>query len=190
MTLGRVHAPSRPAEAGASERWKRAAIEAAAAVAITRAVLLAIGYASTWLLASSRGPPRLGLLDIWVHWDARHFLEVATFGYTDPATDPNAPAFFPLYPLLIRALDGIGVPAVAAAMIIATVATWAACTFVFLLADDDVGPGAGRRAISYLLLFPTAVFLIAPYSEALFLAGATGAFYFARLGVRLFAELP
>jgi len=180
MTEGRSDAPSRPQSAPVSERWRRAAIEAAAAVAITRGVFLIIGLASSWLLASSRGPLTGGLLDIWVRWDARHFLEIATLGYTDPATDPNAPAFFPLYPLLIRTLDGIGVPSVAAGMIIATVATWVACTFLFLLAEDDVGTGAGRKAISYLLLFPTAVFLVAPYSEALFLAGAVGAFYFAR----------
>ena len=190
MIEGRPDAPSRPPEAGASERWKRAAVEAAVAVAITRAVFLVIGYASSWLLASSRGPLGPGPLDIWVHWDARHFLQVATYGYTDAATDPNAPAFFPLYPLLIRALDGLGLPAVAAAMIISTLATWAACTFLFLLAENDFGPGAGRKAILYLLLFPTAVFLIAPYSEALFLAGATGAFYFARRGSWALAAVP
>jgi hypothetical protein len=190
MIEGRPDAPSRPATPGASQRWKTAAIEAAVAVAITRAVFLVVGYASSWLLASSRGPLSPSVLDIWVHWDARHFLEVATFGYTDPATDPNAPAFFPLYPLLIRALDGLGVPSVAAAMIIATLATWVACMFLFLLAEDDVGPRAGRKAISYVLLFPTAVFLIAPYSEALFLAGATGAFYFARRGRWAAAAVP
>jgi hypothetical protein len=179
MTVGRSEAPD-PRSAGSSERWRKAALEAAAAVAITRAVFLAIGYTSSWLLASSRGPLKGGLLDIWVRWDARHFLEVATFGYTDPATDPNAPAFFPLFPMLVHALDGIGIPTVLAAMIITTLATWVACIFLFLLAEDDVGEGAGRKAMSYLLLFPTAVFLIAPYSEALFLAGAVGAFYFVR----------
>ena len=40
--------------------------------------------------------------------------------------------------------------------------------------------GAGRRASLYLLFFPTAVFLVAPYSESLFLAGAIPAFYYAR----------
>jgi hypothetical protein len=43
-----------------------------------------------------------------------------------------------------------------------------------------VGEGAGHRAVLYLALFPTAVFLAAPYSEALFLAGAVPAFYYAR----------
>jgi hypothetical protein len=175
---------------GAAPPWRHAALEAAKAVAVTRALFLAVGYASAWLLSSTRGPLDQGFLDIWVHWDARHFLEVAAFGYTDPATDPNAPAFFPLYPLMVGALDGLGIPAVAAAMIVSTAATWVACTFLYLLGEGDEGDGAGRRAVLYMLVFPTAVFLVAPYSEALFLAGAVPAFYFARRGQWNRAVLP
>jgi hypothetical protein len=165
-------------------------VQAAALVAVTRLLFLGIGYASSWLLSPTLGPLQEGFFDIWVHWDARHFLQVATFGYTDPATDPNAPAFFPLYPLLTRAVDGLGIPTVAAAMLVSTLATWAACVFLFLLADEDEGAGAGRRAVLYLLLFPSAVFLVAPYSESLFLAGAIGAFYFARRGLWMQASVP
>jgi hypothetical protein len=164
--------------------------QAAALVAVTRLLFLGIAYASSWLLSPTLGPLRGGFFDIWVHWDARHFLQVATFGYTDPATDPNAPAFFPLYPLFTRAVDGLGIPMVAAAMLVSALATWAACVFLLLLADEDEGTGAGRRAVLYMLLFPTAVFLVAPYSESMFLAGAIGSFYFARRGRWMQAALP
>lgn len=125
---------------------------------------------------------REGFFDLWTRWDARHFLQVAEFGYTDPNTDPHATAFFPLFPLSIAAVSAAGVAPVLAGMLIAAVATVVACTYLYRLAEEEIGEGAGRRAVVYLLLFPTTVFLIAPYSEAIFLAGAIPAFYYARRG--------
>ncbi|MBA3363016.1 MAG: hypothetical protein H0T07_01275 [Actinobacteria bacterium] len=63
---------------------------------------------------------------------------------------------------------------------ISAVASLVAARYLYDLAETEVGEGAGRKAVLYLLLFPTAVFLIAPYSEPLFLAGAVPAFYYAR----------
>ena len=85
-----------------------------------------------------------------------------------------------MFPLLIRALSAIGWDPALAGMFISLVASVVAGYFLYRLAENDLGAGGGRRAVTYLFLFPTAVFLIAPYSEALFLAGAIGAFYFAR----------
>jgi hypothetical protein len=53
-----------------------------------------------------------------------------------------------------------------------------------------LGVGGGRRALIYLMIFPTAVFLVAPYSEALFLAGAIPAFYYARRSRWQYVALP
>jgi hypothetical protein len=170
-------APERPAENVArSTAWR----DSAWLVAGTRVGFLLLAYAAAWLLASSTGPLRDGFFDIWTRWDARHFLQVAEHGYTDPNTDPHATAFFPLFPLSIAALNAVGIAPAVAAMLITTGATLVACGFLYRLADEEVGEGAGRRAVLYMLLFPTTVFLIAPYSEALFLAGAIPAFYYAR----------
>ena len=151
-------------------------------VVITRVLFLGLAYAAAWLLAPTAGPLREGFFEIWVQWDAAHFLEVARFGYTDPSTDPHATAFFPLFPLLVRGVEAVGFPLVAGAMAINTVASVVAAAYLFRLADDEIGEESGRRALVYLLLFPTTVFLIAPYSEALFLAGTIPAFYYARRG--------
>jgi len=155
-----------------------------------RVLMLAVAFAAAWMLAPGTGPLDEGFFDIWVRWDARHFLQVAEFGYTDVRTDPHATAFFPLYPLAIRALGATGLPPAAAGMLISTAATVVACAYLFCLAEEEMGEGAGRRACLYLVLFPTTVFLIAPYSEALFLAGAVPAFYYARKGRWLHAALP
>lgn len=166
-----------PPEPGARE-WRAAA----ALVAVTRVALLAVAWAAAWYLADGRGTLGTGFLDLWERWDARHFLQVAEYGYTDPRTDPHASAFFPLFPLTVRALSWTGLDPVAAGMLVSLGASVVACAFLVRLADRDEGAGAGRRAALYLLLLPTAVFLVAPYSEALFLAGAIPAFHYARAG--------
>jgi len=164
--------------------------EALLIVVFVRLLLLFVAVGAAWMLAPGTGPLGEDVFDIWVRWDARHFLEVAEFGYTDPRTDPHATAFFPLYPLLINALGMTGLPLAAAAMLISTAATVVACAYLHALAEEELGSGAGRRATLYLVLFPTAVFLIAPYSEALFLAGAVPAFYYARRGLWLLSIVP
>ncbi|MPZ90411.1 MAG: hypothetical protein GEU68_02075 [Actinobacteria bacterium] len=127
---------------------------------------------------------------MWTRWDAQHFLEIAEFGYTDERSDPHATAFFPLWPLMIRALSATGLGPALAAMVLSTAASVVAVAYLYRLAEEEQGRGAGsagpqeqgggRRASLYLLFFPSAVFLVAPYSESLFLAGAIPAFYYAR----------
>jgi hypothetical protein len=164
--------------------------EAASLAALTRVCFLLLAYGAAWLLASSTGPLDDGLFDIWVRWDARHFLEVAQYGYTDPSSDPHATAFFPLFPLLVRAVSVVGIPMAAAGLLVTTLSTVVACAYLYRMAEEEIGRHSGRRAVLYLLFFPTAVFLIAPYSEATFLAGTVAAFYYARRGRWKLAALP
>jgi hypothetical protein len=65
-------------------------------------------------------------------------------------------------------------------MIVSYVASVFACWFLYLLVRIDADHGDAWRAVLLLLTFPTAYFLSAPYSEALFLFGVTGAVYAAR----------
>ena len=169
---------------------RRAWTDSLLIVLSVRILLLVVAFGAAWMLAPGTGPLGEGFFDIWVRWDARHFLEVAEFGYTDARTDPHAAAFFPLYPLLIRLLGAAGLPLSVAGMLISAGATVVASAYLYALAEEELGEGAGRRAALYLVLFPTAVFLIAPYSEALFLAGAVPAFYYARRGQWFQAALP
>ncbi|HVL63902.1 MAG TPA: mannosyltransferase family protein [Actinomycetota bacterium] len=158
---------------------------------LTRAVFLVVAWAAAWYLTSSGSRPEpSGLLDVWHRWDAVLFQRVAEFGYTDPRTDAHATAFFPLFPMLMKGVHALGVPWTAAGMLISTVATVVALAFLYRLADEEIGGEAGRRAALYLSFFPTAVFLVAPYSEALFLAGAIPAFYYARRSRWHLAALP
>lgn len=156
-------------------------MQAGAIVLATRVFFFLVAYAASYLLSTeTEGLPESGALDLWVRWDATRFLVTADVGYEGPGSFANSYAFFPLFPLIVRVLGFVGIPGPAAGLLISTISSWIALTFLFKLAEEDVAAGAGRRAALYLAVFPTAVFLIAPYSEALFLAGAIPAFYYAR----------
>jgi len=156
-------------------------VQAAAIVVATRAVFFLIAYVGSYLLSGdTQGLPAKGLFDLWVQWDATRFLVTADVGYEGPGSFVNSYAFFPFFPLALRVLGFIGIAGPLAGLLISAVSSWIALTFLFKLAEEEMGAGAGRRAALYLSVFPTAVFLIAPYSEALFLAGAIPAFYYAR----------
>ena len=157
--------------------WKESIVIAL----IARSVFIPIAIAAAWLLMTvDLGPPQTGVLDMWRRWDAHHFLTIAEYGYTAPESDAHAAAFFPAFPLAVRLLIAVGFSPVLGGLIVAALSSVVAGYFLYRLAASEFGPEAGRRALVYLALFPTAVFLIAPYSESLFLAGAIAAFYFAR----------
>ena len=165
-------------------------MRAGALVVTTRLLFLAIASAGAVLLVPSVTDGQVSLSSMWAHYDALRYESIARDGYAGPESDPNNTAFFPLFPLAIRFVSWFGVSEVAAGMLIAAVALVVAGSFLDRMANEMVGDQAGQRAVLYLLVFPTAVFLVAPYSEALFLAGAVPAFYYARRAQWTRAALP
>lgn len=166
-------------------------VSSARVALLARVAFFVTGIAASWfLLSDGSGAPELGFLEMWRRWDAHHFLTIAEFGYTAPESDANAAAFFPAFPLAVRPLLWLGLPPVVAGLLVAAAASVVAGAYLFRLAEEEYGEGAGRRALLYLTTFPTAVFLVAPYSESLFLAGAIAAFYYARRGRWHLVALP
>ncbi len=124
-------------------------------------------------------------LSIWAHFDGEHYVSVAQNGYAQPGG--ASPAFFPLYPLLVRAsavllggplsrgaLSVVGVLVSLAAFL---VALW----FVYRIAEDGWGPRAAQGTVLTLAFFPTAFFFNAAYTESLFLMLSAGALWAARV---------
>jgi hypothetical protein len=160
---------------------RRAWVESAGVTAATRAAFLLVAVAASWFLQTeTQGAPQESFLSLWDNWDARHLVTIGEHGYFSVASDAHATAFFPLFPLLVAALLVAGLHPVAAGLMVSALASFVAGAYLFRLAEEEVGEGAGRRALVYLMVFPTAMFLVAPYSEAVFLAGAIAAFYYAR----------
>ena len=110
--------------------------------------------------------------------DAAWFLRIATSGY---APGDGSAAFFPLYPLAVRVVGAVpGVGPLAAALIVGNVAFFGALVMLHALTRLELGAGAARRTILFCAFFPTAFFLLAPYTEPLFLLLSVSAFWFAR----------
>lgn len=119
-------------------------------------------------------------LDVWARWDSDWYLRVAEHGYSWPS---STPAFFPLYPLLVAGLGRALLGHYLLAGIVVSLAA-AAAAFVLLhrLALPRLGPGGARRAVLYLAVFPTSLFLGAVYGESLFLLLALATFALAERG--------
>jgi hypothetical protein len=116
-------------------------------------------------------------------WDSVWYLRIADSGYGDSA--PRA-AFFPLYPLLVRAvatpLGGSEAALLVAAYALSLAAFLAALFLLHRLTELEMGRRLARPTLLLLAVFPAAVYFGVPYSESLFLLLAVGAFYAARTG--------
>ena len=176
-------APARPAPVPAEKsflgRWRAPLIAAAIATFVSRFALVLAAYCVEWLMTTDQVKPKFGW-DAWARWDALHFLSIAESGYGPEVVGGNAPAFFPLFPLAVRVVSAAGIEPLHAGILVSFVSTFVASAYLYRLAQ--LHGFDGDRSIVYLLLFPTGVFLVAPYTEALFLAGAVPAFYYAQRG--------
>ena len=119
-------------------------------------------------------------VDVWARWDSGWFLQIAEDGYSHPSFTP---AFFPLYPALVGAAGRVlGGHYVLAGTLVSLAACAAAFVLLYRLGRMLLDEAAARRAVLYLAIFPTAVFLGAVYSESLYLALTIGTFLAAERG--------
>jgi hypothetical protein len=127
------------------------------------------------------------LVGVWQRWDACWYTKIAAHGY-EPGT--SSTAFYPLLPALMRAVGPWtgGDPALAGLLINAAAAI-AALYGLWRLVSEDFDAEVADRAVLYLAVFPAAFFLFAPFTEALFLAGAVWALLAARRRTWLLAAL-
>src|SRR3954451_8890477 len=175
-----------------SARDNDAVRDATAALVVSRLLGWAAGAAAAALFGLSArvtlfdpgavtrpfGPAGNALVAPLARWDSVWYLAIAHDGY--PADDPRRAAFFPLYPLLVRAGNTVvGSPIVAGALV--SVACFAvALVLLRRLTEIELGAPAARAAVWAIALFPGAVFFSAVYSEALYLALSVGCLYAAR----------
>lgn len=122
-------------------------------------------------------PLRDALIAPWQRWDTIWYSKIALEGYL---SDVRV-VFPPLYPLLLRILTPlVGNNVVATGLIVSSGAALVCFVLLYRLARDLEGAEHARRAVLFLAAFPTAFYLFAAYSEALFLALILGAFVCAR----------
>jgi hypothetical protein len=128
--------------------------------------------------ASEVTPGWHNLVTAWERFDALWFLRIAIGGYVD---GDGSAVFFPLFPMLIRALSPVlGGHPLAAALIVSHAATFGSMIALYFLTAGELDERVARRTVLYLALFPTSFFLLAPYSESLFLLLALVSLWAAR----------
>lgn len=111
--------------------------------------------------------PAAYLTQPWARFDTNWYLEIALHGYARFLTT----AFMPLYPALIRVVGtGLGGHFLLAALLISTLCTFGALLCLYRLAEK-LSPVAGAAQWTLLAaaLLPVSFFLMAGYTEALFL---------------------
>jgi Mannosyltransferase (PIG-V) len=125
------------------------------------------------------------LLSPLARWDAAWFLQIAHSGYVGggPLAADRRPAFFPLYPGLVRAVGGFGGSPGAdlvAAYVVSLGAFLGALYLLHRLVELELGAVMARTTVLLVAFSPWTHFFSAPYSESLFLLLSVGAFYAAR----------
>jgi hypothetical protein len=141
----------------------------------------------------TRGFGRLGdlLAAPAARWDSAWYLTIAHYGYRPElgAYTSARDAFFPLYPLGLRALSDLGLQAVLAGVLFSLGAFAGGLYGVHRLSSLEIArsgrPGGGevaRLAVLLTALAPMAFYFSAVYSESLYLALSVGLFWCARQG--------
>jgi Mannosyltransferase (PIG-V) len=128
-------------------------------------------------------------------WDSAWYLVIAHYGYRPDLGHFTAgrPAFFPLYPLGLKAIAALGTPPVLVGVLLSIAAFACALYGIHRLTTLELGraargrsaAGAGeaaRLAVIACAFAPMAFFFSAVYSESLYLALSVGLFWSARQG--------
>ena len=125
------------------------------------------------------------LFEPWAHWDGVWFVRIAADGY---AAYDFSPAFFPLYPLMMRVLAPLTAANYVIAGVLISLACYAAAMLLlYRLARAELGARVALWSVVFISLFPTALVFQAVYSESLFLLLAISCFAAARRGNWLWA---
>ena len=121
-------------------------------------------------------------VDLLPLWDSKWYERIARHGYPVPLPlDPqtgrftySAWAFYPLFPLLMRGLDAIGVPFIAGALVLNVVLSTLAAVLIWATLHQgthaDPQPQRARLALVASCLwsfYPATPVMLKPYTEAL-----------------------
>ncbi|MFF7972955.1 mannosyltransferase family protein [Streptomyces sp. NPDC007905] len=131
--------------------------------------------------SAARGKSAYTLLT--ARWDSLWYTRVAKLGYGYEVRLPNGDvhsnlAFFPLLPWLERLLHAVGPLSYAdAGFVVSLLASLAAASGIFAVAEHVYGPRAGVCAVLLWALLPVGIVQSMAYSESLFTALAAWSLY-------------
>lgn len=193
-----------PGVAQSAEARREALLWIAGVWLASRVVLTAVGVFSRAMFGQVQEVSNVQLagvgtgqswLDIWSAWDSKWYYSIAEAGYQfNPATDGGLGSgyanygFFPLYPWLSRLLgapldyllsgDGIYL----GGLLVSNLALLAGAWWLYRWLEQEKDRATAKKAVLFLMLFPTAYVFSCLMTEGLFVALSIGAWYYARRG--------
>lgn len=124
-----------------------------------------------------RPPAGASWLGAFTWWDGWWYVGIAEHGYAYVPGRQSSVAFFPAYPLLLRAGRLAGVPAALTGFAVTLAAGATVAVLFFRWCAERLGRRRAFFALATLLLYPCSFYLAGTvYAEALFVALALGAF--------------
>jgi hypothetical protein len=183
LTVGGERAAS-----AAARVWSRAALrrppaavlDVAFALVVTRAFTFTIGFVANLLFPPARvrgvempfAPEKFA--EIFVAWDSGWYFDIARRGYYYSADGQSSVAFFPLYPMLMRAVawpfGGTDRAVWAAGIVVSFVGFALGLLVLHRLTERCLGTReAARRTVLYVAVFPFSLFMTRVYAESVFL---------------------
>ncbi len=175
-TVGRVARAWAPLSPGIPP----AVIDSAFAVLVVLAASVPAAFLANLVLEPARAPAfslpffNERFVEVFAAWDSGWYWDIATRGYYFRTDGQSSVAFFPLYPMLMRALAAPFGGGEGAIWIAGIVISLAACVLALvaihrlteqIFGDRDVA----RRTVMYIVVFPWSLFLLKVYAESLFL---------------------
>jgi len=110
----------------------------------------------------------------WFRWDTGWYVFIAHEGYAHP----ESIIFPPLYPALIRlSAPVVGGDYVISALVISTLSMFTAFVLLYKIAAVDFGDAVAAQTLILISAYPVAFYLVAGYTESLFLALTLGAWW-------------
>ncbi|MFC8957503.1 mannosyltransferase family protein [Streptomyces sp. NPDC057101] len=145
---------------------------------VTRISVWVLAFCARWVFPGDpEAKTAADVLSPFEQWDWHHYLHIAEQGYfpdaaeLPPDSERNRVAFFPGFPLLLRAVHAVVPYWTAAGLLISFVAGAVAVLALARIAQRHLPrQDAGRHTVLLMLVSPCAVFLAVGYTEALFLA--------------------
>ena len=141
---------------------------------VWRLAILAIATLATYFLPIKDCCQTFGanlspsyLANIWANFAGKDFLDLARFGYGLPLS-PSTYVFFPLFPIVIRFLTSVIPDYLASGLVLVHVSLVLALFYLYRLIRLDYQDNIARNTLLLIILFPTAFFFGAVYTESFF----------------------
>jgi Gpi18-like mannosyltransferase len=128
--------------------------------------------------------------ELFSHWDGKWYAQIATlgYGYADDG-QYHSVAFYPLFPLLIRALMTLGLPVEVSGVLINSLAFLGALLLVYFWVEERYDTGVAKWTTAVFAWCPFSLFCTVMYTEGLFLLLTAAALRFFERGNYILAAI-